>query len=232
MEAAERTALALECVHCYSLVHDDLPAMDDDDLRRGQPTVHIAYDQATAILAGDSLLTFAFDILADEMTHQDSSIRAELVLQLARASGHGGMAGGQMLDLQAETQTLDEAGILLLQSMKTGALLRYACEAGAILGRATKEDRALLRQFGITIGQAFQLADDILDVTSSSAEMGKKTGKDAVAGKETLVSLWGLKRAKLKADELVNEAEALLEPFGKKADMLKACSRYIVERGK
>ena len=230
--AAMRTAAALECLHCYSLIHDDLPAMDDDDLRRGQPTVHIAFDEATAILAGDSLLTFAFDLLADEATHEDPAVRAELVLQLARAAGHGGMAGGQMLDLAAETQTPDEDGIRLLQSMKTGALLRYACEAGAILGNASREKRSILREFGNKIGQAFQLADDILDVTSTAAEMGKKVGKDAGAGKGTLVGLYGVDKARSKAKALVEEAEALLKPFGAKADILKASARYIVERDK
>lgn len=229
---AMRTALALECVHCYSLIHDDLPAMDDDDLRRGKPTVHVAFDEATAILAGDSLLTFAFDLMADEATHKDPTVRSELVLQLARASGMGGMAGGQMLDLEAERKTPDEQGIMMLQSMKTGALLRFACEAGAILGGASPQDRARLKDFGIKIGQAFQLADDILDLTSTAEQMGKKVGKDADAGKGTLVSLWGLDRAKAKADELVEEAEALLLPFGEKADVLKTCARYIVERGK
>jgi len=231
-DAAMRTALALECVHCYSLIHDDLPAMDDDDLRRGQPTVHVAFDEATAILAGDSLLTFAFDLLADEATHKDPSVRSELVLQLARATGHGGMAGGQMLDLEAERKTPDEQGIIMLQSMKTGALLRFACEAGAILGGASREDRARVKDFGIKIGQAFQLADDILDLTSTAEQMGKKVGKDADAGKGTLVSLWGLDRAKAKADELVVESEVLLLPFGERADVLKACARYIVNRGK
>ncbi len=231
-DAAMRTALALECVHCYSLIHDDLPAMDDDDLRRGQPTVHVAFDEATAILAGDSLLTFAFDLLADEATHKDPSVRSELVLQLARAAGHGGIAGGQMLDLEAERKTPDEQGIIMLQSMKTGALLRFACEAGAILGGASREDRARVKDFGIKIGQAFQLADDILDLTSTAEQMGKKVGKDADAGKGTLVSLWGLDRAKAKADELVVESEVLLLPFGERADVLKACARYIVNRGK
>jgi len=232
MTCAMRTALALECIHCYSLIHDDLPAMDNDDIRRGQPTVHKAFDEATAILAGDSLLTFAFDLLADPANHQDPAIRAELVLELARASGMGGMAGGQMLDLQAERETPDEAGIHLLQSMKTGALLRYGCEAGAILGGASGRDRERLRQFGEKIGAAFQLADDILDVTSTTEEMGKKVAKDAEAGKGTLVSLYGLEQAKAMAGGLVREAEALLEPFGEKADMLKACARFIVERGK
>lgn len=231
-DTAMRTALALECVHCYSLIHDDLPAMDDDDLRRGQPTVHVAFDEATAILAGDSLLTFAFDLLADEATHKDPSVRSELVLQLARAAGHGGMAGGQMLDLEAERKTPDEQGIMMLQSMKTGALLRFACEAGAILGGASPQDRARVKDFGIKIGQAFQLADDILDLTSTAEQMGKKVRKDADAGKGTLVSLWGLDRAKAKADELVVESEVLLLPFGERADVLKACASYIVKRGK
>ncbi len=231
-DTAMRTALALECVHCYSLIHDDLPSMDDDDLRRGQPTVHVAFDEATAILAGDSLLTFAFDLLADEATHKDPSVRSELVLQLARAAGHGGMAGGQMLDLEAERKTPDEQGIMMLQSMKTGALLRFACEAGAILGGASPQDRARVKDFGIKIGQAFQLADDILDLTSTAEQMGKKVRKDADAGKGTLVSLWGLDRAKAKADELVVESEVLLLPFGERADVLKACASYIVKRGK
>ena len=229
---ALRTAMALECVHCYSLIHDDLPSMDDDDLRRGQPTVHIAFDEAAAILAGDSLLTFAFDLLADECTHPDPAIRSELVLQLARASGMGGMAGGQMLDLMAEKTAPDAAGIRLLQSMKTGALLRYGCEAGAILGKASAEDRARLCSFGETIGAAFQLADDILDVTATSEAMGKKVAKDAGAGKGTLVSLYGVERARAMAADLVSEAEALLAPFGDKAGMLKACARYVIERRK
>ncbi len=227
---AMRTALALECVHCYSLVHDDLPAMDDDDLRRGQPTVHKAFDEATAILAGDSLLTFAFDLLADEAVHRDASVRSELVLQLAKAAGMGGMAGGQMLDLEAETNAPDEAGILLLQSMKTGALLRYACEAGAILGKASIQDRERLRNFGIRIGQAFQLADDILDVTSTPEKMGKKVAKDAAAGKGTLVTLWGIERAQEKARSLVEDACRDLDPFGERAGILKECARYVVER--
>ena len=230
-ETALATALALECVHCYSLVHDDLPAMDDDDLRRGLPTVHKAFDEATAILAGDGLLTFAFDLISRPDPAISPMVRSELVLELARAAGPGGMAGGQMLDLTAETNTPDEAGIVLLQSMKTGALLRFACEAGAMLGGAISAERSRLRKFGEKIGQAFQLADDILDVTATAEQMGKKTAKDADAGKGTLVSLWGLERAKAKADELVKEAGALLEPFGERGAILNACARYIVERG-
>ncbi len=231
-ETALATALALECVHCYSLVHDDLPAMDDDDVRRGQPTVHKAFDEATAILAGDSLLTFAFDLISRPDPAISSAVRSELVLELARAAGPGGMAGGQMLDLIAETQTQNVDGIVLLQSMKTGALLRFACEAGAVLGDATLAQRGGLRKFGEKIGQAFQLADDILDVTATSEQMGKKTAKDADAGKGTLVSLWGLERAIAKANALVKEAEALLEPFGERANVLRECARYIVARGK
>lgn len=225
-----RTATALECVHCYSLIHDDLPAMDDDDLRRGQPTVHKEWNEATAILAGDSLLTLAFDILADPITHKDANIRSELVLQLARASGVGGMAGGQMFDLEAESTTLDEGSIKILQAMKTGALLRYACEAGAILGCANKTERAALIKFGQLIGQAFQLADDILDVTSTQTQMGKKVAKDQGAGKGTLVSLYGLEKAQQLADDLTTQAIATLAPFGDKADILKAAAEFVVGR--
>lgn len=229
-QAALRTATALECVHCYSLIHDDLPAMDDDDLRRGQPTVHKKWDEATAILAGDSLLTLAFDILADPKTHDNATIRSELVLQLARASGVGGMAGGQMLDLNAEQETPNEQSIKLLQSMKTGALLRYACEAGAILGSASTNQRATLVKFGQLIGQAFQLADDILDVTSNEAQMGKKVAKDHGAGKGTLVALYGLEKAQQIADDLTAQAIATLEPFGDKANILKATAQFVVGR--
>ncbi|MBL1405297.1 MAG: hypothetical protein COC17_01600 [Hyphomicrobiales bacterium] len=227
---ALRTATALECVHCYSLIHDDLPAMDDDDLRRGQPTVHKKWNEATAILAGDSLLTLAFDILADPKTHKDANIRSELVLQLARASGVGGMAGGQMFDLEAEATTLDEEAIKILQAMKTGALLRYACEAGAILGGANMQQRAALVKFGQLIGQAFQLADDILDVTSTQSEMGKKVAKDQGAGKGTLVALYGLDKAQHIADDLTAQAISTLEPFGDKADILKATAEFVVGR--
>lgn len=229
-DEALRTATALECVHCYSLIHDDLPAMDDDDLRRGQPTVHKKWNEATAILAGDSLLTLAFDILADNKTHKDANIRSELVLQLARASGVGGMAGGQMFDLDAETKTLDEDAIKILQAMKTGALLRYACEAGAILGGANTSERAALVKFGQLIGQAFQLADDILDVTSTETQMGKKVAKDQGAGKGTLVSLYGLDKSQQLADDLTAQAITTLKPFGDKADILKATAQFIVGR--
>lgn len=227
-----RAAAALECVHCYSLIHDDLPAMDDDDMRRGQPTVHKAFDDATAILAGDSLLTYAFDILADPQTHPDPAIRADLVLHLARAAGIGGMAGGQMLDIAAETaeNPLDEQAIRTLQAMKTGALIRYACEAGAIIGMADDAKRQTLIRFGKTIGLAFQLADDLLDVTASSEQLGKATAKDAGMGKATLVSLHGVDATQIMLGKLVDEAKALLAPFGTRAHVLKATADYIAER--
>ena len=229
-DAALRIAAALECVHCYSLVHDDLPAMDNDDLRRGQPTVHIAYDDATAILAGDSLLTFAFDIIAAPETSIDDRPKAELILALARAAGLGGMAGGQALDLQAEREAPDEAGIVRLQAMKTGALLRFACEAGAILTDATPETRTTLRRYGETIGLAFQLADDLLDLTADAASMGKATGKDAARGKATLVALKGQAWAEDRLETLVREAQELLSPFGDRAAGLIDAARFIASR--
>lgn len=265
-------AAALECVHSYSLVHDDLPAMDDDDLRRGQPTVHKAYDEATAILAGDALLTLAFDVLAGEVEtsvtpapdlspqgepggldgvfpsplrgkgkkfaasppepYLSARQRLDLVLGLARAAGLGGMVGGQMLDLQAETTPPDEAGIIRLQAMKTGALIRYACEAGAIVAGGSRLDRERLAEFGSAIGLAFQLADDLLDLTSNSTAMGKATGKDASRGKGTLVALHGEAWARKQLGGLVQQAEELLEPYGEAADVLKAAARFVAERGR
>lgn len=229
-EAALRVATALECVHCYSLIHDDLPAMDDDDLRRGQPTVHKAFDEATAILAGDGLLTHAFDIIADEATQLPAERRAALVLALARAAGPGGMVGGQALDLDAEQNKPDEAGIIRLQAMKTGALLRFACEAGAIIAGASPTERESLAEFGSAIGLAFQLADDLLDLTADAATMGKATGKDAAAGKATLVSLHGADWARTQLAGLVGQAHALIEPFGERATMLKAAASFIAHR--
>ncbi len=228
-DAALRIGAALECVHCYSLVHDDLPAMDDDDLRRGKPTVHIAYDEATAILAGDSLLTYAFDIIASTPGIDEAS-KVALILALSRASGLGGMAGGQALDLAAEKQAPDEQGIIMLQAMKTGALIRFACEAGAIVAGSPAEDRATLRRFGERIGLAFQLADDILDLTADSATMGKATGKDAGRGKGTLVGLHGMAWAKATLSAHVKEAEALLAPYGERATVLVEAARFIAER--
>ncbi|MGU3399640.1 polyprenyl synthetase family protein [Brucellaceae bacterium D45D] len=229
-EPVLRVAAALECIHCYSLVHDDLPAMDNDDLRRGQPTVHKAFDEAAAILAGDSLLTYAFDIIASDETDLDATIRIALVAALARASGLGGMAGGQALDLMAEKAKPNEAEIITLQAMKTGALIRFACEAGAIIAGASREDRERMAEFGSAIGLAFQLADDLLDVTADSATMGKATGKDADAGKATLVSLHGIDWTRKQLAGLVEQAESLLEPFGENANILKQAARFIAER--
>jgi farnesyl diphosphate synthase len=228
---------ALECVHCYSLVHDDLPAMDNDDLRRGQPTVHKAFDDATAILAGDGLLTFAFDILARPETHASAAVRCELVLALARASGLGGMVGGQMLDLAAEgrfadgrPQRLAEREVATLQAMKTGALLKFACRAGAILGEATGEKRAALDHYGTAVGQAFQIADDLLDVEGDPALVGKQTGKDADAGKATIVGILGPEGAKARLRTLVADAEAALAPFGAAAATLVAGAKFVADR--
>jgi farnesyl diphosphate synthase len=229
---------ALECVHCYSLVHDDLPAMDNDDLRRGQPTAHKAFDEATAILAGDGLLTFAFDILSRQETHADPRVRIELVMALARASGVGGMAGGQMLDLAAEgrfvqnraAQQFSEKDVRTLQAMKTGALLRFACEAGGILAAATPEQRAALERYGAAVGQAFQIADDLLDLEGDPALVGKQTGKDAAAGKATLVSVLGVPTAKARLKELVTEAEQALAPFGSSAAILIEGAKFVADR--
>jgi len=234
-EGALLAGCALECVHGYSLVHDDLPAMDDDDLRRGRPTVHKAFDDATAILAGDALLTLAFDVMARVEVHAEASVRAALVLELARAAGLGGMAGGQMLDLAAEgrfgdKQTLGETEVKTLQAMKTGALIRFAARAGAILGQADAPGRAALDRYGAAVGQAFQIADDLLDVEGDAATLGKAAGKDAAAGKATLVSLLGVKGAHARLAALVAEAESALAPFGGKADILRAAARFTAER--
>ncbi len=229
-QAALRTGAALECVHCYSLIHDDLPAMDDDDLRRGRPTVHKAFDEATAILAGDSLLTYAFDIIAAPETDLSDRLKTELVLSLARAAGPGGMAGGQALDLAAEKSPPDEAGINTLQAMKTGALLRFACEAGAIISGADPLHRERLRTFGQKIGSAFQIADDVLDLKSDPATLGKATGKDLVRGKGTLVALHGLDWAEERIEILTAEAVGILTPYGKRAGFLQEAARFIANR--
>jgi farnesyl diphosphate synthase len=228
---------ALELVHCYSLVHDDLPAMDDDSLRRGRPTAHKAFDEATAILAGDSLLTFAFDVLSRSEAHPDASVRVALIQALARAAGLGGMAGGQLLDLGAEgrfadgrPQRLDEAAILTLQAMKTGALLRFACAAGGILGGASAAERTALDRYGSIVGQAFQIADDLLDVEGDSATLGKAAHKDADAGKATLVGILGLGPAKARLTALVDEAETTLAPFGERAAILIEAAKFIANR--
>src|SRR6185312_3067196 len=226
---------ALECLHCYSLVHDDLPSMDNDDLRRGKPTVHKAFDEATAILVGDALLTLAFDILTRDEVHADASVRTELVRELARAAGIGGMVGGQLLDLAAEgrfdkKRALTEQEVITLQAMKTGALLRFACRTGGILGKADASSRAAIDRYGAIVGQAFQIADDLLDVESDTATLGKAAGKDAAAGKGTLVTALGIEGARAKLDTLVAEAEAVLKPFGQKADILRATARFIAQR--
>lgn len=229
-DAALRVAAALECIHCYSLVHDDLPAMDDDDLRRGQPTVHRAFDEATAILAGDSLLTLAFDVIADPATDLPASARIDLVLALSRAAGIGGMAGGQALDLAAERDGPDESGIIRLQAMKTGALIRFACEAGAIAVKASNAERERMAEFGSAIGLAFQLADDLLDLTSDAKTMGKATGKDQQAGKATLASLHGPDWARAQLRGLVAQAEDLLLPYGEAANLLRAAAQFVATR--
>ncbi len=229
-EAALDAGAALECIHCYSLIHDDLPAMDDDDLRRGRPTVHKAFDDATAILAGDALLTLAFEIIAGERAHADPAARTRLMAGLAQAAGWGGMAGGQMLDLMAPGQSLSEAEILRLQAMKTGALLKFACEAGGIIGRADAHGMAALARYGEMIGQAFQLADDLLDAEGDSATLGKAAGKDEAAGKATLVTLLGPEAARARLRELEREAVAALEPFGARAEVLAATAQFIIAR--
>ncbi|MEX0853846.1 MAG: polyprenyl synthetase family protein, partial [Bauldia sp.] len=219
-DGVARAAAALECVHCYSLVHDDLPAVDDDDIRRGRPTVHKAFDEATAILAGDALLTLAFAILADPSTDADATVRVALVAGLAKAAGIDGMVGGQMLDLAAEGERLGEAAVKRLQAMKTGALFRAAAEAGAILGRASLPERDSLARFGAAFGLAFQLADDLIDATASPATAGKATGKDARRGKATLVALHGVAGARALLAETVAEAEQALVPLGLRAAVL------------
>jgi farnesyl diphosphate synthase len=237
-EGALRAGAAVECVHGYSLVHDDLPSMDDDDLRRGKPTLHRAFDEATAILAGDALLTLAFDILADPATSPDPDVRIGLTLALARSSGIGGMAGGQMLDLEAEGRFADdgrplagdETSTLRLQAMKTGAILASSVEMGGIIGGADAAQRAALLSYGRVLGQAFQIADDLLDVEGDAATVGKATGKDAAKGKSTLVSLMGIEAARDKLSRLVDEAESALAPFGDKAEPLRQTARFVAER--
>lgn len=222
---------ALELIHAYSLVHDDLPAMDDDDLRRGRPTLHRAYDEATAILVGDALQSHAFDVIADPATDPDPAIRAELVAKLARAAGIGGMAGGQALDLAGEGKALSEAEIIRLQVMKTGALFRYAAEAGAVIGRAEAGELARLAEFGSALGAAFQLADDLLDHTGNTEELGKVTGRDAALAKPTLVALLGEARAREMLAAHIDAAEAALAPFGERAATLLDSVRFVAERG-
>ncbi|MDZ5451587.1 farnesyl diphosphate synthase [Labrys sp. ZIDIC5] len=232
---ALRAGAAIELMHVYSLAHDDLPAMDDDELRRGKPTLHLAYDEATAILAGDALQTLAFETLADAATGTDAAMRAELVRLLAKAAGGAGMAGGQMLDLAAEgrfegTSELSAQAIVQLQAMKTGAILSCAVEMGAVIGRADAPTYQTLLSYGRALGAAFQIADDILDIEASSAELGKATGKDAGRGKATLVGLWGLEKARAELERLTGDALAALSGFGAEADVLRAAARFTADR--
>ncbi|MBI1243502.1 MAG: polyprenyl synthetase family protein [Alphaproteobacteria bacterium] len=227
---ALRVACAIELVHCYSLVHDDLPAMDDDDLRRGRPTVHKAFDEATAILAGDALLTRAFEILSQPLTHGDAGVRADLVLALAIASGAEGMCGGQMMDLAAEGQDLDIGEITRLQRLKTGALIGFAAQSGAILGKAPAHMRHTLVAFAHDLGLAFQIADDLIDVEGSAVDAGKATGKDQARGKATFVSILGVERARAQAQLLADQAARHLDMFDSKADRLRRLARWVVQR--
>ncbi len=235
-EGALLAGAALECVHCYSLVHDDLPAMDNDGLRRGRPTSHKAFDEATAILTGDALLTFAFDLMARPEVHADSKVRIALVSELARAAGLGGMAGGQMLDLAAEGRfgkaKTKQAAVTTMQAMKTGALIAFACRAGAILGNAGATAREALARYGRAVGQAFQIADDLLDLEGDPQTMGKLAGKDSAAGKATLPAMLGAEAARAKLAALVAEADDALAAFGEKATVLRAATRFVAERRK
>lgn len=227
---AARVAASVEMLHAYSLVHDDLPAMDDDDLRRGQPSCHKKFDEATAILAGDALQTRAFEVLAEADTHGDAEARIELVLALASASGMRGMVGGQMIDMESEGKTLSGAEITRLQALKTGRLIQYAAEAGAILGRAPTAQRQAIIAYGRDLGAAFQIYDDVLDETATAEEMGKTAGKDAASGKVTMVAVLGLERARAQAERLAEQAAAHLESFGERAALLQALARFTVSR--
>ena len=227
---AVRAAAAIEAIHVYSLIHDDLPCMDDDALRHGKPTVHMAFDEATAVLAGDALHAFAFEVLSDTATSGDPFVRIELVRTLATASGANGMAGGQMMDMAAESASFDLPTVTRLQQLKTGALLAAAVEMGAILGRLPIEGRTHLRGYARDIGLAFQIADDLLDAEGDEAAAGKALRKDAVQGKETFLSLLGAPRAREQARMLVEQAVTYLQAYGEEADLLRALARYIVER--
>jgi len=227
---ALQVAAAVEMVHAYSLVHDDLPAMDNSDLRRGRPTCHKQFDEATAVLAGDGLLTAAFEALSDPDTHGDPAVRCELVAALASAAGAAGMVGGQMIDLLAEHQSLDIGAITRLQRMKTSALIAFSCEAGAILAKAPLEVRTALRGYAHDLGLAFQIADDLLDVEGSEAETGKPVGADAVAGKATFVSILWVKRARAQAELLIRQAVAHLDLFEQRAELLREVARFVIAR--
>ncbi|GBQ59072.1 geranylgeranyl pyrophosphate synthase [Acidomonas methanolica] len=229
-DAALRVAASVEMLHAYSLVHDDLPAMDDDDLRRGRPSTHRQFDEAIAILAGDALQTRAFEVLAEEATDADPAIRVALVAALARASGAAGMVGGQVIDIEGEGKSLPLEQVRRLHALKTGALIRYAAEAGAILGRAGVKERAAIAAYGRDLGTAFQIADDVLDATASAEELGKTAGKDEAAGKSTYVSLLGIEGARAEAARLSGDAVDSLKLFGAPAATLRALARYVVER--
>ena len=231
-DAALLAGAALECIHCYSLIHDDLPAMDNSDLRRGRPTAHKAFDDATAILAGDALLTIAFDIITRDEIHKDAGVRLLLARALARASGIGGMAGGQIMDLAGEGRFGDKAppDVEKLQQMKTGALLHFGCIAGALLGQASKQDYAALDAYGRALGEAFQIADDLLDLEGDAATLGKPAGQDSAMGKTTFVTLLGVDGAKQRLKNLIAQADSALAGFGARADVLRATARFVAER--
>ena len=229
-ERALRVGCAIEAIHVYSLIHDDLPCMDDADLRRGKATIHKAYGEAEAVLAGDSLHALAFEILAHPATHEDPWVRSDLVLELARAAGPAGMAGGQMMDLVAEGQQLDLPSITRLQQLKTGALIEYAVEVACIMVKLPQEARTPYRGYARNIGLAFQIADDLIDHSGDESAAGKPTGKDAHAGKATFVSLLGEERARQQASFLVNQAVEHLASHGEEADLLRAIARFAIER--
>ena len=228
--SALRVAAAVELVHTYSLVHDDLPCMDDDAVRRGQPSVHVQFDEATAVLAGDALLPLAFETLCHEETHSDPEVRSELVRALAHAAGGNGMVGGQMIDLQLQKAVTDIGTITRLQQLKTGALIAFSCESGAILGHAPRNLRQALRAFAHDLGLAFQIVDDLLDAEGSAEKVGKKVGKDAAAGKATFVSLLGTERARTQAEILTDQAIRHLDPFAGKVDFLRRLAQFAIHR--
>lgn len=229
-EVMVRIASAVECIHTYSLVHDDLPCMDDDAMRHGKPSTHVAFDEATAVLAGDALLTFAFEILSDPSAHPDPFVRCELVSRLATAIGSHGMVGGQMIDMLAEDHELEITAITRMQRMKTGNLIAYSCEAGAIAARASRASVHALGAYAHDLGIAFQITDDILDIEGNAEALGKSTGKDETAGKATFVSILGMERAKAQARLLATQAVRHLDLFDEKADLLREVANFVVER--
>ena len=225
-----RVGCAVEMIHCYSLIHDDLPAMDDSDLRRGRPSVHKKYDDATAILAGDALLTQAFEILAEEETHPDGGVRCRIALELARAAGKEGMVGGQMIDIYAEQKDFDLAGVTQLQRLKTGALIRFGAVGGGLVGEGSDDEVAALAAYAEDLGLAFQIVDDILDATADAETLGKPVGQDTEMDKATFIKLFGMDGAKAKAAELVERCKAHLGRFGPAAEPLKGAADFVFER--